>query len=169
MIFTGIGSRKTPFEIYYKFEDYILRMMDVVGRTDMLIRSGGAEGADSYFESIARKYDIPMDVYLPWETFNYNSNRQLYNHIRYITIKPTVQVTEIAKKHHPNWDDLSDGGKLLHTRNVYQVLGDNLKTLSDVVVCWCPLRNGIPVGGTSQALRIAKDYGIPTLNFWESQ
>jgi hypothetical protein len=57
-------------------------------------------------------------------------------------------------------------------RNAYQVLGMDLKTKSDFLVCWTVsgatdlssneiIRNS---GGTGQAMRIAKAYGIPFFN-----
>jgi hypothetical protein len=68
----------------------------------------------------------------------------------------------IAAAHHPRWWQLSDAARRLHTRNVFQVLGDDLASPSEFVVCWTP--RGDLVGGTAQALRIAATYGVPIAN-----
>jgi hypothetical protein len=52
--------------------------------------------------------------------------------------------------------------KKFHSRNVHQVLGRDLKTPSDFVICWTA--DGGFSGGTGQALRIADDHGIPIFN-----
>ena len=53
----------------------------------------------------------------------------------------------------PNWGRLSYGGKKLQTRNVFQVLGADLKTPTEFIICWTD-----KYGGTQQALRIAKSF-----------
>lgn len=63
--YAGIGSRDTP-------ED-ILRLMAVVAakREDdgFILRSGGADGADTAFESGVVSSDM-KEIYLPWKGFN---------------------------------------------------------------------------------------------------
>jgi hypothetical protein len=63
---------------------------------------------------------------------------------------------------HPYWDNLTQGGKKLHTRNACQVLGADLKTHVDFVICWTP--DGKPSGGTRTAIIIAEQNGIPVYN-----
>ena len=73
-----------------------------------------------------------------------------------------MEAFEIAKKYHPSWTSCTHGAKKLHARNVCQILGQDLKTPSDLVICWTP--GGQLKGGTATALRIAKDYGIKIEN-----
>jgi len=47
----------------------------------------------------------------------------------------------------------SDYAKKLHGRNVKQVLGDDLKTPSDFLLCWT--KEGKDVGGTRTAIVLA--------------
>ena len=47
-------------------------------------------------------------------------------------------------------------------RNSYQVLGYHLDSAVDFILCYT--KNGKDVGGTSQAIRIARDYNIPIFN-----
>ena len=67
---------------------------------------------------------------------------------------------ELAKKYHPQWKALSQAGQKLMARNGYQVLGPELDSPAKFIVCWT--ENGELKGGTSQALRIAKDWN----NLW---
>jgi len=116
-------------------------------------------GADSAFESgadsaVEEGMDVLKEIFLPFERFNGNTS-PLFG--------TTKEARLIAKEYHPQWDILSCLGRDFHARNVYQMLGKDLNTPSDFVLCWTP--NGAVTGGTGQALRIAKDRGIPILNF----
>ena len=82
---------------------------------------------------------------------------------------------KLASEFHPAWDYLSYGARKLHARNGYQVLGEDLKTPVDFVICWTP--GGKEQGGTAQAIRIAKFNSIKVfnlaieddLNFWNEK
>jgi hypothetical protein len=52
-------------------------------------------------------------------------------------------------------------------RNAMQVLGPDLKTPSKFVICWT--LEGKEIGGTSQAIRIAKDFSIPIYNLGKEE
>lgn len=52
-------------------------------------------------------------------------------------------------------------------RNTYQVLGPDLKTHSEFVLCWTPSGRG--EGGTGQAIRIARAYHIPVYDLGTPQ
>ncbi len=149
--YTGIGSRATP-EIILKFMSIIASKLDAAGWT---LRSGGARGADYAFESGATK----KQIYLPWKDFNGNKSL-LYSY--------PEEFEKIASKFHPNWGTLSSASKLLHTRNVAQILGRDQKNLSTFLICWTPdgayEKTSRTTGGTGQAIRIANHYGIPVFN-----
>lgn len=150
--FAGIGSRETPTTII----PYINKITSYAETNKIYVRSGAAPGADSMFES-AVKDKSTCQIFLPWKGFNKNQS-VLYDN----TVELTAQADEIAKKFHPDYDRLSDAGKLLMRRNSYQVLGWNLKSPSMFIACWT--QDGLPKGGTSQAMRIAKAYGINIFN-----
>lgn len=153
MYYTGIGSRKTPEEIKTTIEHIATKLQQV----GYILRSGGADGADTFFEQKVQN----KEIYLPWRNFNGNSST-LFN-VGYTAI-------EIASRHHKGWDRLSDPVKKLMGRNVYQVLGLDLKTPSDFVVCYTP--DGCEsekdrtsyTGGTGLAISVADKYGIPIYN-----
>lgn len=62
-----------------------------------------------------------------------------------------------------DWDSLNISVKRLMARNCYQVLGSKLNDPTNFIICWTPQCKEI--GGTSQALRIAKNYNIKIYNF----
>jgi len=155
--YTGIGSRKTP--------QGVLNTMTILASnlelTGLILRSGGADGADSAFEA-GVKDSANKSIFLPWKGFNKNPSE-------HYTISP--EAYEMAEHYHPAWNRCSFAARQFHARNCYQVLGLNLATPSQFIVCWTP--DGKHVGGTGQALRIATDHNIPIFNMahtasWES-
>lgn len=145
--YAGIGSRETPIEL----KPVIKQLVEELNNKGYILRSGGAPGADSFFE----EYSENSEIFLPWRNFN-NNTSTLFN--------PTQEAFNMAEKYHPNWKKLSYGAKKLMARNTHQILGEDLKTPVDFVICWT--KNGKTVGGTGQALRIAEDLGIPIYNLY---
>mgnify|MGYP006307016045 CR=1 FL=1 len=130
--YAGIGSRKTPFEVLDKMKNMALALQNV----DYILRSGGARGADSAFESGA------------------GDKKEIFT-----ADDATPEAMILTSKYHPNWNACKPYVKKLHARNAMIVLGKNLDKLVDFIICWTP--GGTGSGGTGQALRIAKAYGIP--------
>ena len=139
--YTGIGSRSTPQNVA-QLMSKVATFLSTIGYT---LRSGGADGADSAFESGSTN----SEIFLPWPNFN-NKEGIVCSHPKAIYL---------AKQFHPRYSSLSDGAKKLMHRNSHQLFGVNMNTPSDFVICWTPSGNGS--GGTGQALRIAKYYNIP--------
>lgn len=143
--YAGIGSRKTPQSILPLMTD-IASFLSTKG---YVLRSGGADGADIAFEKGA----TAKEIYLPWKGFNENDS-------------PLYEISEeamfMAQEYHPSWDSLTDSSKLLHARNCQQIMGIDLCSPVDFVVCWT--LKGNLVGGTAQALRIAISHNIRILN-----
>ena len=153
MIITGIGSRETPEETLELFEQL---GADARAR-DWWIRSGHAEGADYAFEKGAKDHCI---VYLPWNGFN--KDLPLLGRGR--TSELRDDALDFVYRH-DKWADpegTSQGVKRIKQRNVFQVLGEDLKSPSDLVICWT--EEGKVVGGTGLAIRIAREHNIPIIN-----
>lgn len=148
MFYTGIGSRSTPITTQVTMCK-IAQYLNSIGYT---LRSGGAYGADSAFESQAGTL---KEIYLPWKGFNSN-NSQLFT--------PSEEAYTLAEKYHPAWHRLRPSVKALMARNMHQVLGLNLDTPSDFVVCYTS--DGRFSGGTGQALRLCKDLKVPIFNLF---
>jgi hypothetical protein len=152
--YSGIGSRETPDEMSL----YIGKVVRYMNKKGYILRSGGASGADSFFETHLNRItnNCGKEIFLPWRDFNSNSS---------LLYKLTDEGFKLAEKYHPRFNGLSDGAKKLMVRNCYQVLGYDLKTPSSIVICWT--KNGEDKGGTSQAIRIARDYNIPVVNLFD--
>jgi len=150
-IYAGIGSRKTP--------SVILKRMELIGGAlnslGFVLRSGAADGADAAFEKGAKK---KKEIYLPWKGFN-NHDSDLFN--------VSGEALKIGEKYHPGWASLTSSVRKLIARNGYQVLGEKLDNPADFIICYT--QGGKEVGGTSQAIRIAKDYDIPVFNIWNNR
>ncbi len=150
--YAGIGSRNTPKEVQ---EAFIHIGMELAKR-GYVLRSGGANGADSAFEMGCVLANGRKEIFLPWKNFNENKS-PLYFYAN------GLEAMDIAKKYHPNFQTLKPAAKSLIARNSYQVLGADLKTPSDFVICYTD--GGRGEGGTGQALRIAKDNNIKICDF----
>lgn len=153
LYYCGIGSRKTP--------DYIQKQMVSIGKKlgnkGWTLRSGGAVGADSAFETGCDQVKGKKEIFLPWSGFNNNTSN---------LCTPSEEAMELASQFHPAWSKCSQGVRKLHARNMHQILGEDLEKPVKFVVCWT-LRSG----GTQQALRVAYAYNIPVYNLasWEPQ
>lgn len=148
--YTGCGSRDTPCEILSIFSD----LACILAQRGYTLRSGGADGADSAFEYGCDLARGKKEIYLPWK--NFNKHRSNYYDIEESAIK-------LASEIHLAWDKCKTGAKKLHARNCYQVLGLNLDTPSDFLICWT--KNGGKVGGTRTAIVLAEKFDVTVYNF----
>ena len=145
--YTGIGSRRTPSHILVEMG----RLATHLAQDGWALRSGGADGADSAFENGSRQVGGRMEIFLPWQGFNGRRDG--------IVPSFTPEVYAMAESFHPAWHRCSVGARKLHSRNLFQVLGPDLHTPSQFVLCWT--EDGRGEGGTGQAIRIARSHGIP--------
>lgn len=156
--YAGIGSRKTP-------ADVLELMGNAAGYLEsegLILRSGGAEGADSaFFRGL--KDERKSRIYIPWPGFQGFSgkDREVYS-LDAIDPRHIRAAIEIAQHHHPAWDNLSNSVKRLMTRNVMQVLGHQLNEPAAFVLCWTP--NGSGSGGTGMAIRVADHFNVPVFD-----
>lgn len=153
-LYAGIGSRETPEDILDLFRNYGSKLADL----GWILRSGGADGADTAFEEGALKAGGSMEIWLPWDNFNGRSHSQTCILTGGVEYSPAEA---LAEKFHPKWSALKQSGRALMARNSCQVLGRNLDTPVEFVLCWTPKNR---LGGTGQAIRIAKHYNIPVYN-----
>lgn len=141
MIYTGIGHRKIPNYI----SDIFFKVGALLGENGFILRSGGAVGSDSAFEKGCDSVNGKKEIYLPYKGFN-NNNSSLYD--------VGTDAINYASRLHPYWNRKSRIAKLLLARNVYQILGLDLSTPTDLIVCYCEARPS----GTTFALKIANKY-----------
>lgn len=114
------------------------------------LRSGGAEGADQAFEIGCDLVNGPKEIFLPWKGFaNSNSTLIVYDQ----------RAFDYVDQFHPGAHHLKQGARKLQARNSHQVLGWDLETPSDFIICYTS--KGKRSGGTGQALRMAEHFKIP--------
>lgn len=157
MIYTGIGSRETPENVLI----VMTAMATILADDGHLLRSGGAPGADMAFERGADAVEGEKEIYLPWSSFNAEEREK--TRPDGVTFYVSEAAQDHAARYHPAWGRLSHGAHKLMGRNSYQVLGIDLDTPTDLVLCWT--KNGKHGGGTGQAIRIAIDLEIPVIDF----
>ncbi len=136
--YTGVGSRSTP--------PHILEIMtNLAGKLALegwILRSGGAQGADSAFEFGAARVNGPKEIYRASDA--------------------NKAALEMAGAIHPAWYKCSDYVRKLHARNCFQVLGRDLRTPSSFLVCWT--LSGADIGGTRTAIVLARNHNIKVIN-----
>lgn len=124
-----------------------------------VLYSGACDGADKAFSAgCTNKVE-----FIPWKGFQGN--------IGGIVCVSDIAL-QLASNIHPNWAGCSKGARKLHARNCHQILGLDLRSPVDFVVCWT--QDGAEVlttsrtGGTGQAIRLANKFNIPVFNLYNS-
>ena len=149
--YAGIGSRLTP--------SYALSLIEgiaaMLGDKGLILRSGGAQGADAAFEWGCDQTDGKKEIFLPWRSFN--GNRSPF-------FSPSKEAEKLAARCHPNWAACNGLARKFHARNCQQVLGHNLDDPVGFVLFWAQERDGVVKGGTATAVHLARHRGIPTFN-----
>lgn len=163
--YTGVGSRETPKDVLKLMFDLAFKL----SQEGWVLRSGGAEGADTAFEdgAIYSLAEHSPEIYLPWYGYNnlYSTEGLLFPKFWDNWREAEIIASEI----HPAWDKLSEGAKALHTRNCYQVLGKDLSTPSKFLICWAKETKGGEIsGGTRTAVVLAQQHNIPVFNLWHN-
>lgn len=156
LYYAGVGSRETPSDVLTD----MYRLARVLAPLYRL-RSGAADGADAAFEAGAVDARGKVDIYLAWAGFNGHSSPK--HHV-------TREALELASSVHPRWENLGQGPRKLHARNCYQVLGEDLQTPVEFVLCYtadgCETESErrSTTGGTATAIVLAARNGIPVYN-----
>lgn len=147
LYYCGIGSRRTPTEVC----DRMTLIASRLEKLNFILRSGGAKGADSAFETGVKDSKNKKIYYAadalkhPW-TFDLVQNYLPSDRTGFENWKPYI--------------------KKLLARNMLQVLGETNEPVR-FVICWTPTLNysTSECGGTGYALRLAEDVGIKIFNF----
>jgi hypothetical protein len=156
--YAGIGSRETPSEVQGLME----RVAKYLAGQEYILRSGGAKGSDTAFqkgvESWIREQGKTraldhMHIFIP------SPKSWLTEDKGYLYKEPTDEQFKMAEEYHPNWAACKEYARLLHARNCSQILGEDLQTPCDFVICWT--KGGTGAGGTGQAIRVATGHNIP--------
>ncbi len=149
----GVGSRETTTDKLEQMSRISKQFSKLEGA---ILRSSGAIGADQAFEN---SWKGKKEIFLPWNGYE----DKFHNPSKgFILPKMDERHEKLAASVHPVWDRLKQGAKKMHTRNVCQVLGENLDTPATLLVCWTV--GGQLKGGTATAIKLALNASIPVYN-----
>ena len=162
-IYTGIGSRVVPDIIIKR----MLRFGQLAARLGWTLRSGAATGSDEAFEMGCDSMSGSKEIFLPYKGFNHHQSN-LY--------PPPREAYVLASTIHLGYNKIKNNtrGKIIKAllaRNMLQVLGEDLDTPSEFVICWTP--DGCErhenycvgvTGGTGTAIALASKHNIPVFN-----
>lgn len=159
--YAGVGSRKdVPQEVLARATKIASELRDA-GWT---LRSGGAVGMDEAWLQGAKVGALPHKTSdgIVWSISD--------DVVQAVVLRPehcTQAAYELASRFHPMWNSLSHRTKLLHGRNCMIVLGSDLRTPVERILCWTP--GGMSIGGTAMALHLALIYNIPVTNLADEE
>ena len=123
---------------------------------------GIAQKAYSKAVDLGLAKESQFEVYVA-DQYNIRRSTLPRKHLAIVRNKDLISETErIASEVHPAWDRCNEWARGMHSRNCHQILGYDLKSPVDAVICWTP--NGAVVGGTRTALKLSMKYNIPVFN-----
>ena len=147
--YAGIGSRSTPKVVLKEMKNTAIKLAEI----GFELYSGGASGADKAFEEGSKEGGGSQRIFYPNE--NYDP-------------KVWEKALEIASRMHESGDVSKVKGTNLLTRNVFQILGEDLNSPVSFVLCYCPRdKLGKLKGGTRLGINLAKENKIPILNLYD--
>ena len=123
---------------------------------------GIAQKAYSKAVDLGLAKESQFEVYVA-DQYNIRRSTLPRKHLAIVRNKDLISETErIASEVHPAWDRCNEWARGMHSRNCHQILGYDLQSPVDAVICWTP--NGKIVGGTATALKLSMKYDIPVFN-----
>lgn len=163
--YAGIGRRSLPDDI----RNFMTRFAYVSAAKGYMLRSGGAAGADDAFEQGARYYakeqGLPlsdvMQIFLPYSSFNGRSafNDGYHNYSDFLqTDALRARVMQLVDGIHPAPHKLKRARPMME-RNCMQILGPDLVSPSEFVICWTH-DGDANTGGTGFAKKLALRHDI---------
>ena len=142
--YCGVGPREIPEDVCER----MTKLASILERKGWVLRSGGAKGADKAFEKGIKDRVNKKEIFLG------NCETPMWTNI-------------FTDFFHPNPPALTPNARNLMNRNALQILGLDGNSPVEFIVCWT--KNGKMVGGTAQAMRIAKYFNIPIYNFFREE
>ena len=117
--YVGTGNKEAPSEILVQMKR-LTKELECFGFT---LRTGGMEGPDEAFESVATN----IELHLPWKDFNNKASKFTFN---------TPEANGVAKMHHPAYDGLKPFIQAFLAKNARLVMGKDMKSRAMFVICW---------------------------------
>lgn len=125
------------------------------------LRSGGAIGMDSWFESL---WNSNKEIFIAKERIGKKVHG--VDGANFVTGMQEQSAFNIMKQIHPIGARLKGIAKAMHTRNVFQILGEDLLSPADLIVYYAKYdSDGVEItGGTRTAVVLGKQRGIMEFN-----
>jgi len=164
-----IGSRETPDNVCLLAK----RFTNILVELGYAIYSGGCpKGMD--YAALKGAYGHKASdksknrIYLAWDgmaDLHHDPANGFYDATKFENYDIAKIIAELARG---SWHGLYEKGIMLHSRNPYQVLGDDLCSNVDFVLTWAipSGKQGRVKGGTATAVRIAVEHFIPVYNLY---
>ncbi len=173
--YTGVGSRQTPFYILYMMSEIAI----ILEKKGYVLRSGCATGADAAFEDVLEDPKNNAEIYIPNKGFPFKMGTIFKNH--YIIPEERFgtgidglycKATRLIHNYdiHKGWKYCKPHIMKLHNRNMFQVLGIDLKSKSDFNVCYTRGKELLytdttrDTGGTGTSINASDIYKVPLFN-----
>ena len=155
-MYAGIGTRKTPSHII----DIMYKTAIILSINGFVCNTGAAKGAEQIFAKGAVSGNGLVNLMLPWPSYEKKWIDNLIKlHpekvLKWLLAKSNKEAFESVRLH-PSYTTLSQAVIKLHARN-FMILKK-----AQFVVCYTP--GGKEIGGTGQAIRIAKSLDIIIYN-----
>lgn len=164
--YAGVGSRETPEDILTLMRS----LSQALYASGYALSSGDAEGADTAFYEgaiVSPHYHVlGARIYLAWDGVGKEGHKRYHDPKNYFydaSRFPTWETAQsIASEVHEYWDRCKRGGRAMHSRNVYQIMGHTLTDPVSSLIYWAkPVGKTEKVsGGTNMALQISIKFGI---------
>lgn len=134
------------------------------------LRSGRAKKCDrwaQYGYAVASYVyqDVDADIYVPEPRFGREFSPYPDPWECVVTDKAILEeARSIAASIHPNWYGCGYYAQMLHTRNVFQIMGSMIDDPSKLCIYAAFEDGGEVAGGTRTAVMLARKFNVPSLN-----
>ena len=145
-----IGSRQLEQkEEYFKDVKLCHNVCMILAQLGVTFTSGLCElGMDgiaqkAYSKAVDLGYanESQFEVYVA-DQHNIRKSTLPRKHLAIVRNKDLISETErIASEVHPAWNKCNEWARGMHSRNCHQILGYDLKSPVDAVICWTPYRD----------------------------
>ncbi|WP_218079405.1 hypothetical protein [Anthocerotibacter panamensis] len=152
--YTGIGSREVAPDIAH----LLTRIARHLAATGNILRTGGARGVE---KALRQGAEEDCEVFLPYQIVRGTVQEELPH---------LLAATRIAEGLHPDWPEYNPFSRRAHILSVYQLLGADLNTPSDFLLCYAPIdSHGLIQGATRTAVALAAVQGIRCYNLFQER
>lgn len=162
--YTGIGSRSTPLDMQHTMTEVAMHM----AQQGWMLRTGATSAADKAFEVGSGGLN---EIYVPWSgwqdrpgisSLTTESDKLARDVWEFRKGNNLISMEETERWGSVEWDDLHPGTKGLFAKCMCMLLGKNLDSPSDALICWTPMCNVVGISAHSISLALMRN--IPVIN-----